>query len=594
MGLFHRKNNTGFNVSAGGSQTTPMYETAVLEQEGVHDNREHVDQLPSFQTNLVRKTSYSDATTRWLHTKANPYMHKHTYGMIDHIFYHTPFPFKYVSSDEEDLLKASELGGMKHVHRKWQQWDMFQKFKECVAQGNGVSVAWIVRIAPEYFLIFNSAQIDGDNYWRDPITHEITEVWFTWHGAEGGYLSGTKKNSEECIVKAKIGVNAVQYMPNPDVDTPFGRSDLLPIWMTGIYRELNAFYAVLFNKKGGINGRTLIAPDNMSATAKNVFKKEALKGIESELLEIYYPKGMVNAGMDPSKFVQWNENKGGNPAFNDTNTMLAANSPLPPSFIEGPASGALGGKAPEEDAKTINRFLMGQTSRIQKLVKDINSVFMGIQNVNYMIIPYFREEQSTKVDNKEENPLETPKTEEVATTNSRSAVISFNRQDVKTNSVNGMIIYQGNMLSSGIYEYQERNMFTGAVESVYEYLDPKEIEKFVKDPAAVKEFYVDLEHNQMLDVGLQTAIGKAIIKDTVNDLGVTKDKTELQFKSEWDPKHENIFLSPIYSVQLKNNGRLYKGKKVLDQTNISIINCSLCSYPRSGLTGLDTSAKRQV
>lgn len=609
MGFFDRfrKHTTsGFNAIAGTDNSVP-YETAVLEHEGWHDSREQSDQLPSFQTNLVRKTSYSDSSTRWLHTKANPYMHKHTYGVVDHIFYHAPYPFKYITMDEADIITATELTTMSHVHRKWNEVNLFQHFKECISQGDGVASAWIVRITPELFVVFNGSHIDGDHYWRDPVTREISEIWFEWKGAEGGYTKGTNvKNNKKVIVKAKIGENAVQYIPNPDVDTPFGRSDLLPIWMTGIYRELNAYYAVLFNKKGGINGRMLVAPDSMGTTAKKIFKKEALKGLESELIEVYYPKGLISNQIDPSKIVQWIENKGGSPNFQTTNEMLAANSPLPPSFVQGPASGALGGKAPEEDAKTINRFLMSQTSRIQKLVKDINTIFLGIPNVNYMVIPYFRDENvapnspQAKTD-AAGNPLpaadqakpdaEIPK--EDAVTNTRTAHIPFVRQTIKANSANGLVLYKGNMLSSGVYEYEQMDWWTGETKKVYENLAPEEIEKFINDPSAVKEFYIDLEHNQMLDVTLQSAIGKAILKSTIKENGITKDVTDLYFKPEWDPKHNNIFLSPIYSVTLKDNGKTYNGVKMYDQTNLSIVNCSLCSFPRSGLTGLDTSAKRE-
>jgi hypothetical protein len=155
------------------------------------------------------------------------------------------------------------------------------------------------------------------------------------------------------------------------------------------------------------------------------------------------------------------------------------------------------------------------------------------------------------------------------------------------------VVYSGNMLSSGFYEYNTVDWWTGAQETVHEHLDGNEIKSFIDDPLSVKEVYLDLEHNNMTDVHKGNAIGKAIIKGYKEENGIVKDNTELYFHKDWDPMHETIFLSPIYAVQLKDKGKTFNGKPAKSQTNISIINCSLCSYPRSKLTGLDTSATRQ-
>jgi hypothetical protein len=567
---------------------------------------EHADQLPSLQTNLVRKVEYSDANTRWLHTKANPFAAKHTYGLVDEIFWHTPYPFKYVDKASDDILTAEPVPGMDMVHEQWDAMDMFRHFKEALSQGGGVGSAWIVRLTETQFIVLNPANIHNDCFARDPKTLKITELWFKIPGS--GFIKGRMERDrmEDMIVKAVIGKNAVEYSPNWDVTTPFGRSDLLQIWTTCIYTAANHYYATLFTKKGGIGSRIIMAPDSMSPTSRKKFKKEALKGLESELLELYYPKGLVQQGFDPAKIVQWQETRGAAPGFPETDAMLATGSPLPPSFTQGPASGALGGSAPVEDNKRINRFLQSYTNKIQNFVKEINRVFFDYEQTTEMIVPYFMDETDPllagKVDPETGEPLveDDPEKEEEKgkkeappqKAHTRTHEVAFQRVASKSHAKQGIVVYKGNMMSSGFYEYEQMDWWTNTKSRVYEHLDGQEIKGFIDDPLSIKEVYLDIEHNQSVEVWKGNSVGKVVIKGYKEEAGVIKDVSEIQFKSEWDPKHDSIFLSPIYNVQMKDLGKTYHGEKALSQTNLSLVNCSLCHYPRSALTGLDTSAKR--
>ncbi len=600
----------------------PAVDTGEIDRSDFEASREHSDQLPSLQNNLIRHIEYSDPNARWLHTKANPYANQHTYGVIDKMWWNMPYPFQYVPADTEDIKTATKIPAMDKLHEQWNEVDMFHFWKELQAQAMGVGAAWLVQIQEGKFKVFNTAHIDGEHIWKNPKTMEVVEVWLVMKGsglnAKGDRGANSIERNEDVIVKAKPGKNCVQFMPNPDPDCENGRADILRVWTPAIYRAANHYYSTLYSKKGGVNSRLLIAPDNVGPVTKKMFKKEALKGIESELIEVYYPNSLISEKIDPSHIVTWAENKGNQPAFDKTDALLATDSPLPPSFTQGPQTGALGGNAPVVDAKEVNRILISYAARVQAMTKDLNKIFFGVEDTKYMVVPFLMDEtvpgMGGKIDPKTGKPLD-PKeegggekgkgkgdkpsnpdqeTKDTSAANTRTADVQFHRVALKANAKNkGAVIYKGNMLSSGFYQYERYNWLTGEKKTVHEHLHGDEIKKFIDDPLTVKELYLDIEHNQMTDVVAQTSVGKVVIKGHTTVDGVTKDDTELHFKPEWDPKHNHIFLSPIYTAQLKDNGMKWNGEKAHSQTDISIINCSLCHYPRSSLTGLDTSAERQ-
>jgi hypothetical protein len=404
------------------------------------------------------------------------------------------------------------------------------------------------------------------------------------------------------IVHAIMGQNAVLYLPIEEVESPFGRSDLMRLWSTSIKRELNRYYGMLFNKKGGINGRMLIGPDNMGTSAKKIFKKEALKGLESELIEIYYPKSLITSNIDPQNIVQWKENPAG-PGVNyaTLDTIFANDSPLPPSFVEGPASGAMGGKAPIEDAKRVNRFLMGYMGKVQKLVRDINKVFFGEDTSDYIVLPYFQEEmtpsavagqtQATEDGKKKAQKDDQADAEEAK--KASSVEVEFHRSSIKSNSADGEVVtYEGNLWEAGVYKYKDWDFWTGKEEEYFQHLSGSEIKKFIEDPLSVREVYLSIEHPGI--VRKSNAIGKLkVIGHSVNARGNVIDQTVLSINKEWDPGYGTIKLSPVFEAWIKKLGTIYKGQAIDDQVDISLLNAGLVHYPRSALTGLETTAKRQ-
>lgn len=609
MGILDRLRKHNISMPLGDADI----DKATPEARDAYADRQHYDQLPSFQTNLVRKVSYSDRATRYLRSKADPYGYAHTYGVVDALLYHQPFPFMYVAADTQDYKKAKPLMNMDFIHDKWQHYNLFTLFKEFLAQGSGVGSSWLVRVAENKFVVFNTTHIDGGNYWRNPETKDIEEIWFLWNGAEGGYIGNGKKQpntsttpSQMLRVKAIIGVNAVQYTPNFDPDDVFGRSDLLNIWTPMLYKALNGYFSAIYSRKGGISSRVLVAPDDITSTAKNIFKKEALKGIESELIELYYPTAWAKNNISPAQYINWVENKANLPGFSTNDDLYARNSPLPPSFVQGPASGALGGKAPTEDAKRINRFLMSYMSRLQQCIHDINDVFFGIRLKNYMAIPYFFDETPTATtkptddstidaeDNKDksDDTAETKNKSDKAMSRrirkEQSVSSTFTRKELKKHASTNtnIIIYEGNLWESGVYEYED---WFG--DKYHENLPADELKKFISDPLSVKEVYFSIEHPY--EVNKSNSIGKLQVMSYTETNGVVKDITRIFISSEWDPGYDMIKLSPVYEAYIENRGTIYNGKAIYDQTNISLINAGLVHFPRSELTGKSTTAERQ-
>lgn len=571
-------------------------------------NQNYENLSPSLRSNLVMNIDYKKPSNRWLHTKANPYGAQHTYGVVDEMFWHQPYPFMYIKDSEEDVLTAPAYKEMDAVHKQWAEVDMFHLFKECLAQGNGIGTAWIVQIDTDKYMVFNPTDINNDEVYTNEKTMQIEAINFCLKGK--GKAPGNNNKREDRVIKAKIGVNCIQFQPNPDNDDLFGRSSLLKLWMTMIYRARNHYSAAVYNTKGGVNSRVLMAPDNMGENSKAAFEREALKGVESELIEVMYPHTMVTNGIDTKNVIQWQEIHGNNPKYVEVDGMFATDSFLPPSFTQGPESGALGGSAPQEDAKRTNRFLQSYMGTVQGVIKDINTVFFDVSVEDYMAIPYFREEdiQTGMLDDpldpkakdaptdkkaKEEQEPQESQSQNSKSTNTRTSIVKFTRQEVRNHS-NGIstIRYKGNMIQSGVYEYRRYNWVTDKEEVYHEAIDAADIRESIEDPFAVKELYLDLEHMQFTDVFRTSAIGKLTILGVTEVNGVTMDQSELIFKDEWDPKHEEIFLSPIFACNVTDKGRKYHGKKIMSQTGISWINCSLTSYPRSSLTGLETKATK--
>jgi len=386
----------------------------------------------------------------------------------------------------------------------------------------------------------------------------------------------------------------VLFIPLPDVDDVWGRTDLLAHWNMIVYRALNRYYSLLYNKKGGIASRVLLGPDSISTAWRERFEREALKGLESELIEMYYPAGLATPNSDPSKMVQWIENQAGGVIFEALDTMLSKDSAFPPQFSEGVETGALGGQAPVEENKTINKVLMSYVGIMNKLIKDINTTFFKIENTDYIAIPYMMDETNPmeallngegkpgldEVIQKKENPKEEKaippqKSENSAFLQSMNGEATFTRKAVSANSANAPVTYIGNLWEEGAYKYGDK----------VNYIDANAIMEYVNNPFKTHEKYLSLEHPSSVDS--TNAVGKLRVVGTQKVKGKLRDKTEITFKPEHDPKAKVIKLSPKYS-----HGLEIRGDKI-HQVDIDLLDAGVVINPRSELTGLETIAIRQ-
>lgn len=606
--MFKKRKNTKIEViNKNGVQTTESFDS----NQSPYNN--HSDELPSFQSPIHRQTDVNNPSTRWLHTKANPNGYKLTYGIVNKLLNTPPKYFIYAKPNSKDLTKPEEIISMDYVHNKWTLNNMYDIFKEAFSQALGVNMACIVRVVNsnnEYdYLVFNTSHIKDGEYYRDAKTRKITKIVFKWLASGGGKIEGSISDIEPQTITAEIGINAVMIQPIPDVDDAFGRSSLLNVWNTIVYRSLNRYYSMVYNKKGGIASRLLSAPDSVDSNSRKRFEKEAKKGIESELIEIYYPTMLTTLeNADPSKMIQWKENPAPKVNFAELDEMLAKDSSLPPQFTEGVVSGALGGNAPVEENKTINKVLMSYVSMMDKAIKDINTIFFDIKNKNYLAIPYMEmtesinnstDNQNSVVDTKVENKTDQPqqKVEAAADTKkmarhskdskektgTKHSEVQFIRKSTKGNSINGMnedVYYIGNLWQSGEYQYED--WFDG--EPFYETLEGEEIKKFVDNPFKKKQHYLSVEHPW--DVSYENAIGIIEVKGYTEENGIVKDVTEIRFKPEFDPKMDEIKLSPVYM-----HGFRFEDDKVF-QTDLDLLNAGMTFYPRSELTNMETTAKR--
>lgn len=565
------------------------------ESETKYRSYKNRDRLPDFQSPTIRNNQLTNAHTRHLYTKQSPTIWQHTHGLVNLLLNKPPKFFMYVKPDF-DADNIEELAQMDHVHMAWQQAEMYETFKEAFAQALGVNSACIVKFGnpknPQW-LVFNSSHIQDGKIERDPKTLEVTRIRFIFNSSSQGYAKGSNFTGKLDVrtIDAVIGVNAVLITPIPSVDNALGSSDVTKVWDMAVFKALNRYYSMIFNKKGGIGSRVLMAPDNIDAVWRKRFEQEAQKGLASELIEMFYPAALANGKVDISKLVQWKENSAGNVDFNKLDAMLAKDSPLPPSFSEGPASGALGGQAPVEDSKTINRVMLGYVSKLTKAVHDINETFFGIKQRNYAVVPFLDEEGGEQIASdylkpalKEDDPPESKKL------NSQNGTVTLKRVAVKTHS-NGAqsVTYEGNLFQSGTYTYKMYDFWTDESIEHQEIMSAEALIEMIDNPLKLHQGYIDIEHEATFggNINFQDAIGKIDMQGyEIQADGSVKDRSVLTFKKEYDPGTDEIKLSATFSHDVEErDGKIY-------QIDLDMKGGALVHYSMSEANGMSTIATK--
>ena len=556
-----------------------------------------LDENESVRPIWFNKVDVNNPAHRFAQMKANPVAVKHTTGLANKLLGKRPIPFIYVAKDHLKTQSVEPLPAMDYAHDLWTDDRMFKILEKVFAEALGVNSAFIFKMKDETFKVFNRSHIKDENYWREPGTRKLVAIKVKWKGGGGGKSKGSNVDLSTPSLMGYIGENTVMCQPYPSVQNVFGKSSLLGIWSMIIYKMRNKFYNFVVNKKGGIASRELLIPDNVSTTWYKRFEKEALKGVESELITIKYPTALGTT--DPSKFVDWQENHVGPTNYKEFDDMMSNDSPIPPSWMDGPQTGSLGGVNANIDDMEIDEIIRNYFSLVEQTIKEINQTFYGIEP-NYAIIPYLEPKDEkieldavgNEIEDKKDNPSDkddnTPATnKEKSKDIKKNEKMNIKKKTIpKTHSMkfhsvateNGQYVYEGNLWEEGWYNYGTHD------NPELEYLPKEEIMKFIDDPKSILDGYVSIEHLEGTIVPKHLSIAKYETYGYGLVDGLLRDKTKVYFP--FDPMVDEMDVSPVYdTLDIKRDGNII-------QTELDLRNVGITTSPRSSLTGKVSKIKR--
>jgi len=548
------------------------------EVEKFTDNK-GLDENTSARPLCFNATNVNSPKDRYIQMQANPVAYKLTAGISKKLLGRKPIPFIYVDKQHLRNNIITPLTNMDYAHDLWSDDGMFKLLELAFAEGLGVNSSFIFKMEDNTFKVFNRSHIEGDNYWRDPTTRELKQIKVKWNGSKGGKILGSEKVLEEVPLIGHIGKNVVMCQPLPCAQNIFGLSSLLSIWDMCIHKMRNKYYNYIVNKKGGIASRELTIPDNVASNWYKRFEKEALKGVESELITIKYPVALLDS--DPTKFVQWKENHVGPTNYKEFDEQLSNDSQIPASFTDGPRKGSLGGTNAEVDDAEIDEVVSNYFGMVEQTIKDINLLFYGIEP-NYAIIPYLVPKDEKVEETNEENVEDEENTEdeEIIKEEEEEKIKSHSYKFHSVKSVDNTFIYEGNLWEEGWYDYSD-----DPDTQELEYLPGDAIKKFIDDPKSVLEGYVDLDHEQGFVVPKDLALARYRVTGYEEVDGKIRDITQVIFP--FDPVIKELNVSPLYIAQ----NSIDKDKKNI-QSKLDLRSVALTDSPRSALTGLSTKIKK--
>lgn len=441
------------------------------------------------------------------------------------------------------------------IHAMWDKEGLWDVLIDCLSYACGVNSCAILKTVGsngenKYWVIPRNFFVKG--YTRNRVLTKIVVRWSNWFGIEEEGL-GVPFQSEETY---EIGDDFILCTPFPSFESPYGEPMLQAFWSTGIYKEFLRLLQMMFYWKGGIVANYERIPVNMDQEDIDEMKKEYRKGILSEL---HITKVSQNSNPETvDKLFNHESVYGSGMNFEVGNSILSEDSLFPKQFIEGEAtSGALGG-----DSGDINKQEIDDTmfyyfyTAIEKLVKDINKVFLGIEDSDYTIIPF---EIDDPVLGKDVNNNGIPDIDENVPLSTKNNVGDFKKEkkansisfikntDIKVNSSDIKCVFEGFALIPTAYEQDDGS---------YEYLEAEEIEKYVNDPKSVKEFYFKDEHplDNPMEIKKDDASGKIVITGYDTETGGAK---AIAYLFE-DVNVNELYLSPsYYSHDVRKDNKIY-------------------------------------
>lgn len=466
-------------------------------------------------------------------------------------------------------------------HTQWSELDarrknMFFYFKRSIGYGLGINSAAIIRKEgikdKKAFWVFSGDQIIKIKGTHRIPTHLDIE-WPPWgtiyEEKDSGFLESA---IEEDI---KIGDECVYVVPIIDSKSPRGEPYIVPIWDTMLYKQQNRFLHSYFLWKGGILSKYFRFPRTMGDDFRRRVEQDSKKPLGGIAQIIEYPPGKSPEHVD--KMFEHEEVLGLDINWEEANSLNSQDSPYPESFVKGNVeSGAMGGIAPKVDKAKEDLELMRMFKMLDPIIKDINITFFGAteEEMNDCIIIPWQDEQSPEEDEMEElgkdkdkaglereiEDFENPPKEEPKKQKS-------NTYTAKKNSIteDGMTVYIGNLFKEGWLPQDDGSQ---------EWLDGSEIKKFVDDPKAVKEGYIQYEHPKGKPEEILKSSATARYKVIGYNDEMKTDITEFYVFDKDAP--DEIFTSPMY---YSRDVTMPDGK--IAQSELDVRNAVFTSSPRS-------------
>lgn len=459
----------------------------------------------------------------------------------------------------------------------WDKEKLWDILIDCLSYAFGINSCAILKTKGaktgenKYWVIPRNFFVKG--YTKNRVLTKVEVRWTNWCGIEEENL-GTPMQSVE---KYTIGDDFVLCTPFQSFESPYGEPPLQAFWNTGVYKEILRAIQMMYYWKGGVVSNYERVPAIMSDADINAMKKEYKKGMFSELQITKVQPGASPENVDK---LYTHESVVANGMYFDIgNTLLSEDSLFPKQFIEGEAeSGALGGDSSDVNKQEIDDTMFYYFySAIEKLVKDINKVFLKISDEDYTIVPFEIEDPNLDkngdgiVDSEElQEDINIPSSEndkvgDFKKEKKANSITLTKNKKAKINSSDIKAIYEGFALVPTEYEQDDGS---------YEYLEADEIKRYVEDQKSVKEFYFKNEHpiDNPMEIKKNEATAKIVITGFDEKTGGAK-ATAYFFEEQ---NADELYLSPTYYSH-----DILRGGKTI-HSDIDLRNIVSTSHARAG------------
>lgn len=550
--------------------TTSTFEKKNIDEETIEargGGRTYNPDLPPCQNNILKSNNVNidEPSFREKLLEASQFLEDHTYTLLREIVDNGWILVKKAPDQKKEAV-TEYLGEEEEIDLIEENvWDpeLETAFIDVVSKGMVIDTSYITQFEGEVFKIFtrnDEYRLYGNS------SREITELYVNYRAQKDLYREEDGASYASAIVgfvtqyaedesrvhrhkQDTIGAedtikrNCVVVQPMPHVRHTHGKPFLKKECQTALEKIYLRFYELLFIHKGGVN-RTVGYPEGTNKSLKDNIVTATRRGMLSMGTVIG-----VQSNQNIRDLILVAESSIPDLNFEIINKHLSEEGKISRQKIEGAAeSGALGGVAPEVNDREDLKVKKGYFPIVEKVIKDINDVFYGLDPEGYDVrfLPSMdqmmadmekeqaEEEKQLNSKNKEEK-----KSPQYSRGESQTAKVSAH--SVSDNYV----VYEGNMFQAGVYQYPERG--TAVVYT------PDEIERMCKRD--VRTGYMELNHSfDETNQGLSEGLGYYVTEGY--DKKKEMDKTKFYIRKDQahliDPK--NIQVSPYFYKRTRKDG----------------------------------------